>query len=485
MAQSKPAAKLPVGVTERKDRPGLYRLSVMVAGKRYTENYRPDKDLTQRQLQSVLQKQIDTFRERVERGAVRGQVTDKSTLDECAAWYFETARMQIRESTLSKSLYTYEHYISPSLGNVKVRAITSPMVSLLLAELLARGGGKTYYTATPEFIENVANMRSNRPLWDFLVEIGISENAYYRLRNPKHETPVRIAEKISSHFDVPLEKAFSKTITQSPLSAGMVSSIAYTLSALLSALVRADVLTRNPVDNATKPRVGEAERGAYLDTEQLPIFQAALDGVKDGDVRIALTLCLQLGLRSGEARALRWNDVDFQSCIVHIDHNAVVTATGLIIGEPKTKRSIRKLPLSPYLHALLLKHKTAQSLYARSIGSVWVDMGLVAPNQTGGIMERSRLHAAVKSIVKANPALPKGLHPHSLRHSFVSLLISNGLDVVTVASLAGDTVDVITRIYAHALKEREAAAMENIGGVFAQINVAPNAPPLRLAAADY
>jgi site-specific recombinase XerD len=70
-------------------------------------------------------------------------------------------------------------------------------------------------------------------------------------------------------------------------------------------------------------------------------------------------------------------------------------------------------------------------------------------------MERSRLHTAVKSIVKANPELPPDLHPHSLRHSFVSLLISSGLDVVTVASLAGDTVDIITRIYAHALKERE------------------------------
>lgn len=111
-------------------------------------------------------------------------------------------------------------------------------------------------------------------------------------------------------------------------------------------------------------------------------------------------------------------------------------------------------------------------------------MGLVCPNQTGGIMARSRLHRAVKSIVKANPELPQDLHPHSLRHSFVSLLISSGLDVVTVASLAGDTVDIITRIYAHALKEREAAAMDKVGGVFAQISAAPAAPALRLAAAN-
>jgi site-specific recombinase XerD len=80
---------------------------------------------------------------------------------------------------------------------------------------------------------------------------------------------------------------------------------------------------------------------------------------------------------------------------------------------------------------------------------------------------------AVKNIIKAHPELPKDLHPHSLRHSFVSLLISSGLDVVTVASLAGDTVDIITRIYAHALKEREAAAMDRVGGVFAQFGTLP------------
>ena len=485
MARTKQASNLPVGVTGRKDRPGLYRLSVMIEGKRYSENFRPDEGLTQRQLQSILQKQIDAYRERVERGALRGQVTDKSTLDEAAEWYFDTARMNIRESTLSKSKYTYGRYISPDLGKVKVKSITSPMVSQLLADLLDHGGGKTYYTALPSFIEEVAKMRGDRPLKEFLAGIGVSENAYYRLRKPNHETPHRIAAKMSEHFNVPLDKAFTKTKTQRPLSAGMVSSITYTLSAILTALVRADVLTRNPVLNATKPRIGEAKRGAYLDTEQLPIFQAALSLVSEDSIRIALTLCLQLGLRSGEARALRWNDVDYQSGIVHIDHNAVVTEKGLIIGEPKTKRSIRKLPLSPYLHDLLLDHQDAQSRYARSIGSAWTEMGLVCPNQTGGIMERSRLHVAVKNIIKVNPELPQDLHPHSLRHSFVSLLISSGLDVVTVASLAGDTVDVITRIYAHALKEREAAAMDNIGGVFAQISALPAAPPLRLVSADY
>ena len=46
----------------------------------------------------------------------------------------------------------------------------------------------------------------------------------------------------------------------------------------------------------------------------------------------------------------------------------------------------------------------------------------------------------------------EGLQPvscHDLRHSFVSRLISNGIDPVTVAALAGDKVETILKVYAH------------------------------------
>jgi site-specific recombinase XerD len=119
---------------------------------------------------------------------------------------------------------------------------------------------------------------------------------------------------------------------------------------------------------------------------------------------------------------------------------------------------------------MLISHKAEQDTRAALIGSAWTDNGLVCPNQSGGIMNRTQPYIAVKSLVNAHKELPQELHPHSLRHSFVSMLISQGVDVVHVASLAGDTVEVISKIYAHAFKEREAAAMEQIGAAFAQVS---------------
>jgi integrase len=193
-------------------------------------------------------------------------------------------------------------------------------------------------------------------------------------------------------------------------------------------------------------------------------------------------LMLMLGLRSGEARGLRWVDVDFKNGIINIEKNCGDTHSGLALTELKTKRSRRKLPLSPMLYDILLEHKTQIEEYSRSLGSLWQDVGVICPNTTGGLMDKATPNKAVKRILNARSALPRGLHAHSMRHSFVSLLISNGLDVVNVAALAGDTIEIISKHYAHSFAERRAAAMEAVGASFAQLG--SNSDPLKLIAVN-
>ena len=92
-------------------------------------------------------------------------------------------------------------------------------------------------------------------------------------------------------------------------------------------------------------------------------------------------------------------------------------------------------------------------------------------------MDKSMPNNAVKRILNARKELPRGLHTHSMRHSFISLLISNDVDVVNVAAIAGDTVEIIIKHYAHSFAERRAAAMDVVGNSFAQLS---NYAPLRL-----
>ena len=68
-----------------------------------------------------------------------------------------------------------------------------------------------------------------------------------------------------------------------------------------------------------------------------------------------------------------------------------------------------------------------------------------------------------KLILKANN-LPLDLNVHSLRHTNASLLISQGVDVRTVASLLGHAQASTTLdIYAHAFDKNKRKAQEKLG----------------------
>jgi integrase len=70
---------------------------------------------------------------------------------------------------------------------------------------------------------------------------------------------------------------------------------------------------------------------------------------------------LSLGLRRGEILGLRWLGVDFQRATLSVAQTLQCTkAKGLIFSTPKTKGSIRTIPLPRVLLAALKLHKQRQ-----------------------------------------------------------------------------------------------------------------------------
>jgi len=339
------------------------------------------------------------------------------------------------------------------------------MITAFNSDMLINGGSHTVYIIRDSLIDKI-DKRGD--LVNISAKLGISPSTFLHCRRKK-PTLLVTAQKIAECYGVPLDKAFEKKTDKSPLSSCMVLRLNTTLSGLFAVLVKAGVLTVNPCLNAEKPTL-EQKPAAYLDNVTFPIFINALEQIQENNVKIALSLCLYLGVRSGEARALKWTDVDFEKDILHIRNGVNTSTKGLIIDKPKTKRSVRDLPLLGGLPSLLRDHKEKQTALIATLGTAWNDNNLVAPNTTGGIMTDERLLKEMKEIVKANPELPPNLSPHKLRHSFVSLLIDNGVDIIRVAALVGDSVKTVSQVYAHSFKEREAAAMQTVTDVFDQLS---------------
>ena len=58
------------------------------------------------------------------------------------------------------------------------------------------------------------------------------------------------------------------------------------------------------------------------------------------------------------------------------------------------------------------------------------------------------------------------IHLHSLRHSNASLMIAEGIDIVTVAGMLGHAnASTTQKIYAHQIKSAQAAAAQTVGNI--------------------
>jgi integrase len=118
----------------------------------------------------------------------------------------------------------------------------------------------------------------------------------------------------------------------------------------------------------------------------------------------------------------------------------------------KTPASRREVILAPALEKLLRKHWLASSHKAPD------DFVFAAPDGTG--IDYRTVGKEFRSAVKAAGLTHTGrLTLHSLRHTYASLLIASGLDVVFVSRQLGHANPTITlTTYAHLFQQADHAA---------------------------
>jgi hypothetical protein len=113
----------------------------------------------------------------------------------------------------------------------------------------------------------------------------------------------------------------------------------------------------------------------------------------------------------------------------------------------------------PFFH----QHRRDVEYYAAGLGAAWPDNNLVFPNKLGEVIQISAPARAMKNIIKGT-GIPTDFHPHSLCHTFASIMISKGIDVKTVQENLGHSSATVTlNIYSHGFATARALAMEATG----------------------
>lgn len=234
-------------------------------------------------------------------------------------------------------------------------------------------------------------------------------------------------------------------------------------------------LVTQPRDRSRNgPRPGQAQRrravhdpkgqpGRPSKSLTLDQAKALLDAAEGTGLHAYVVLSLLTGARTEELPALTWAHVDLDG---RPNHNPPlppcihVWRSVRAGGDTKTRKSRRTLALPARCVSALAAHYERQG---RPAGDQ-----LVFTTSAGTALDRHNVLRAFRSILKRAGLDSHAWTPRELRHSFVSLLSSNGVSIEDIADLCGHAATTITETaYRHQLRPvllSGAVAMDRIFG---------------------
>lgn len=210
------------------------------------------------------------------------------------------------------------------------------------------------------------------------------------------------------------------------------STIRHSCAILGSAMrcaVEAGLAKSNPIEGIKLPRKTKT-KFEVVDREQIPAFVEAAENTPYPN---ELLFMLYTGVRVGEARGLKWDDVDMDAGTAHIQRQLNAVTHGDRFTPPKDGEN-REIHL-PAEAVEVLKHQRKRQLEQRiAAGDKWVEddvtRDLVFRQPNGKAHSELSIYKACKAAGQ-EIGIP-GLHPHDLRHSYAVAALRSGVDVKTV-----------------------------------------------------
>jgi integrase len=214
-----------------------------------------------------------------------------------------------------------------------------------------------------------------------------------------------------------------------------------------------DLIARNVATLADTPKSQDGRPSKSLTLDQavavitaartLPVMELR-PGLKDirrpAELMHAyIMLSLLSGLRTEEARALRWAHVDLDgdpAARPPVPPHMAVWRSVRAHGETKTERSRRTLGLPTAAVQTLRAWAGSQAGERLAAGEAWQDTGLVFTNHLGAALDAGNVRKMFKRVC-TEAGIGDGWTPRELRTTFVSLLSHRGVSIEEIARLAG------------------------------------------------
>ena len=176
---------------------------------------------------------------------------------------------------------------------------------------------------------------------------------------------------------------------------------------------------------------------------------------QDAALYAYIVLSLLVGVRTEEARALKWDHVDLDGdpgAEPPVPPHVAVWRSVRAHGDTKTKKSRRTLQL-PQMAIEALRVQLQRQAGARLLaGILWQEHGLVFASAVGTPLDAPGVRRSLRAICR-KAKIGEGWAPRDMRHTFVSLLSDNGMAIEEISRLVGhSSTNVTETVYRHELR---------------------------------
>lgn len=177
------------------------------------------------------------------------------------------------------------------------------------------------------------------------------------------------------------------------------------------------------------------------------------------------------GMRVGEVTGLRWCDIDLEEGLIDVNHTLVYynhakNGCYFNIHTPKTSAGNRKIPMLEYVREAFeeeMRYQRENRIQCKAVIDGYTDFIFV--NRFGNTQHQGTLNKALRRIIRdcndeqldrkgASAVLLPRFSCHSLRHTFTTRLVEEGVNIKVVQDVLGHKdVETTLNIYADVTKE--------------------------------
>jgi len=239
----------------------------------------------------------------------------------------------------------------------------------------------------------------------------------YRFSYEKHISPHLGQMKLDAIKASDIAKWQSLLLER--LSPRRVRNIRAVLSGIFNDALRDEIISINPVSLVKIPKVEKVDIQPFSEDEIFAILEQA-----EGQYRNFFALAFFTGMRSGEMLALRWRDIDFLRCEIHISQSIRMGR----ISSTKTTASKRVIDiigsLMPYLQEQKKLTGDCEYIFVNEDKEHIYDIKRIRDTHWKKTLQRAGL--------KYRPI-------YHTRHTFATLMLEHGEDILWVSNMLGHT----------------------------------------------